>query len=66
MQKLVVDAIRKINGCESTAKDWNDKGKKYESKTGFPVVEVYHGGDHKYPDWAPALCVKFFQENKKP
>ena len=38
----------------------------YYDQRGNPVVTLIHPGTHKYPDEAPALIVKFFQEHRRP
>lgn len=65
-QRKIVEAIRKLNGCEADGKPWakgtNFVGTLYPSKDGAPVVSVMHPGTHKYPDNAPELIVRFLKE----
>jgi polyhydroxybutyrate depolymerase len=65
-QRKIVEAIRKLNGCEAEGKPWAKAGElvgaTYPSKDGAPVVWVVHPGTHKYPDHAPELIVRFFKE----
>jgi len=62
-QQRTMDVVRKINGGDTVAKPWAEKGKIHESKTGTPLATYIHPGGHEYPDAAPALIVKFFQEH---
>lgn len=68
-QKRTMDAVRKLNGCEDEGKPWDKNGAlvgtAYTSKGGTPFVSLIHPGDHKFPDEAPKLIVKFFQEHAK-
>jgi len=68
-QKLTMDALRKLNGCEAQGKEWassgNLKGTLYPSSKETPVVTLISPGDHKFPSEAPALIVKFFKEHAK-
>ena len=63
-QKATIDAVRKLDGCETEGKKWAKNATEYPSKTGTPVVAVIHPGTHAYPDEAPALIVKFFQQHQ--
>ncbi len=64
-QKRTIATVKKLNQCDDEGKDWAPKCKLYESKAHAPVVSYIHGGDHKYPDEANALIVKFFKEHEK-
>jgi polyhydroxybutyrate depolymerase len=68
-QKRVMDAVRRLNGCDTDGKPWAKAGTLvgtlYPSKTGAPFVSVIHPGTHKFPPEAPGLIVKFFNENAK-
>ncbi len=68
-QKLTMDALRKLNGCDSQGSEWASsgtlKGTLYSSSGGTPVVTLISPGDHKFPNEAPALIVKFFKEHAK-
>ena len=65
-QKLTMEAVRKLNGCASAGKPWDDHCTVYESKTGTPFVEFIHQGGHKFPDAGPRLIAKFFKEHPEP
>jgi len=62
-QKLVMDAVRRINGCDEQGTEWAKGCTLYKSSKGTPFVAFIHSGDHKYPEAAPPLIVRFFQEN---
>jgi polyhydroxybutyrate depolymerase len=64
-QKLTIEAVRKLNSCESTGKSWEKKGTEYPSKTGNPVVTFLHKGGHGFPDDAMPIIVKFFQAHSQ-
>ena len=66
-QQLAIVHLRKLNDCgEGTPWGTNKNCTLYSSKSGNPVVTLIHPGTHKYPDEAPALIVKFFQEHRRP
>jgi polyhydroxybutyrate depolymerase len=65
-QKIAMSAVRNINGCEETGKEWAKNCLEYPSSKGTPFVSFIHPGDHKYPEEAPALIVKFFKEHVRP
>ena len=65
-QKRVMAAVREINGCEETGKEWAKGCLQYASAKGTPFVSFIHPGDHKDPAEAPALIVKFFKEHVRP
>jgi len=66
-QQLTINAVRKINGCDETAKPWGKSGDlvgiQYPSKTGTPFVTLISPGAHPFPREAPALIVRFFKEH---
>jgi polyhydroxybutyrate depolymerase len=62
-QKLTMEALRKINGCDTTGEPWAKDCTLYPSKSGAPVVTFIHTGGHVVPASAPALIVKFFKEH---
>jgi polyhydroxybutyrate depolymerase len=62
-QKLTMETLRKINGCDATGETWAKDCTLYPSKTGTPVVTFIHSGGHVVPASAPALIVKFFKEH---
>lgn len=64
-QKRMIDALRKINGCDADGKSWEKSCTRYESKGGTPVVTFIHSGGHQFPPDVPPAVVKFFKENAK-
>ena len=62
-QKLMMESLQKINGCDPTGKPWAEDCTLYPSKNGAPVVTFIHPGGHVVPVSAPALIVKFFKEH---
>lgn len=60
-QKLTMEAIRKLNGCDTEGKPWATHCTLYPSRTGTPFVAFIHPGGHGLPAGAPALIVKFFK-----
>ena len=62
-QQLMMQAVRRLNGCAAEGKPWEKSGTFYESKTNTPVVTFIHPGGHELPKEAPALIAKFFKEH---
>lgn len=65
-QKLTMDLVRKINGCAATGQEWAKDCTLYPSPGGTPLVAFIHSGNHKYPEAAPPLVVRFFKEHVRP
>jgi polyhydroxybutyrate depolymerase len=65
-QQMMMDALRRINGCDATGGVWEGSGTIYPSKTGTPVVTLVHPGGHELSPEAPALIVKFFKQHPGP
>jgi polyhydroxybutyrate depolymerase len=64
-QQQTMNALRKLNEC-GEGKPWAKDCTLYESRLGAPVVTYIHPGTHKFPETAPALIVRFFQEHSQP
>ncbi len=64
-QKQTMQAVRRLNGCEETGKEWAKGCTLYPSATGTPFVAYVHPGGHTLPAEAPELIVKFFKEFPK-
>jgi polyhydroxybutyrate depolymerase len=62
-QKLMLETLRKINGCAPTGEAWASQCTLYPSTNGTPVVTFIHPGGHIVPPAAPALIVKFFKQH---
>jgi polyhydroxybutyrate depolymerase len=65
MQQRALAAVKALNGCEEPGKDWAKGCTLYPSSKEAPVVTFIHPGDHKYPEEASALIVKFFKEHAR-
>ena len=61
-QEQNMTVIRRTLAVEGEPSNWQKLGKKYQTASGAPWIEVIHDGDHKYPDFAGELTVSFFQE----
>lgn len=64
-QQRVMEAVRRVNQCESTGQPWAANCTLYPSPLGTPFVAYVHAGTHKFPEEAPALMVKFFQQHRR-
>jgi polyhydroxybutyrate depolymerase len=64
-QKATMDAIKKLNGCESEGKPWQKDGWLFESKTGTPLVTWIYPGGHAFPTDGAKLIATFFKEHAK-
>ncbi|MEY4613588.1 MAG: hypothetical protein RL179_1561 [Planctomycetota bacterium] len=65
-QQKTMDRVKKINGCDSTGKEWAKYCTLFSSSKNTPLVECIHPGTHQFPDIAPGLMVKFFQSHTRP
>jgi polyhydroxybutyrate depolymerase len=65
MQQRTLDRVKKLNGCPAEGEEWAKGARRYASKSGPPLVVYLHDEGHRYPAAAPALIVKFFQEQAK-
>ena len=59
----MIDAVRKVNGCEAASEPWQGTGTIYPSKGGTPLVTFIYPGAHAMDPAEPPLIVKFFQEH---
>ena len=64
-QKLMMDEVRKLNGCDTNGQPWGAKGTIYPSKSGTPFVTLIHPGGHELHPQAGAMIVKFFKEHSR-
>jgi polyhydroxybutyrate depolymerase len=62
-QQRMMEAVRKVDGCEATGTAWGDHATRYASKGGTPVVTYIHGGGHEFARDAVPLMVQFFKEH---
>ena len=66
-QEREVDALQKVNGCDTQGVPWADgQGTRYPSKGGTPLVTFFYGGGHAMAPEEPDLIVKFLQEHPAP
>jgi polyhydroxybutyrate depolymerase len=65
MQMRVVDAVKRINGCNAEGKPWAERSTIFESPGGTPVVTFIHPGGHEFPRDAAPLIVRFLKEHAK-
>ena len=65
-QQRMMEAVRKLDKCDSTGQPWDESCLIYPSKTGKPVVTFIHSGGHQFDRDAARLIVKFFQEYPAP
>jgi polyhydroxybutyrate depolymerase len=68
-QQNTMEAVRRLNGCQSAGRPWNQGSKVvatlYPSPTGTPFVSVIHPGGHTVPKPTGQLIVRFFKEQVK-
>ena len=62
-QRRMMNAVRRINGCEADGQEWEKFSTLYPSKLNTPVIEFIHPGGHEFPASAAPLIVKFFKEH---
>ena len=62
-QESMIDAVRKVNGCDAASEPWQVAGALYPSKGGTPLVTFIYPGGHAMEPAEPPLIVKFFQEH---
>jgi len=65
-QQRMIRALRSLNQC-SAGEPWEQEKDCtfYASKIGAPVVTLIHSGTHQFPERAPELIVKFFQQHAR-
>jgi polyhydroxybutyrate depolymerase len=68
-QRATMDAVRKLNGCDTVGRAWQKDvkppGVLYESKGGTPLVALVYPGGHEFPADAPKRIAAFFKEHAK-
>jgi polyhydroxybutyrate depolymerase len=60
-QEMMINSVRKINGCDPEGKPEGDRIIVYPSATGTPVETYIYDGGHTPPPEAWAEVVKFFK-----
>lgn len=61
-QEKAMQQVKQINGCSAEGTPWATDCTLYPSSKAAPFVAFIHAGDHKFPEQAPPLIVKFFKE----
>ena len=62
-QEQAMAKVKEINQCEPEGTPWAQDCTLFPSKVGAPFVAfILPGGTHKFPEQAPPLITKFFQE----
>ena len=64
-QKRMIEAMKKVNGCEEQGTEWAKNCTLYKSSKGAPVVAFLYPGGHDVPAEAPGLIAKFFKEHER-
>jgi polyhydroxybutyrate depolymerase len=62
-QKLMMEMVRRINGCTTIGELWGKQCTIYSSEGGTPLVTFIYPGGHEFNSAAPALIVKFFKQH---
>jgi polyhydroxybutyrate depolymerase len=62
-QGLMMQAVRRSNGCDAAGTAWGEHSTLYASKAGAPVVTYIYPGGHEFPREAVPQIVKFLKEH---
>lgn len=65
-QKKAIEVARHVDGVSDQGIACGVNCTFYSSAIGSPVMTVFHGGGHEYPEWTSELIVKFFKEHSLP
>lgn len=65
-QQHTLEAVKRVNGCTGTGRDWSGNATLFPSPGGTPLVIYLHDGGHRYPPAGPELIVRFFQAHPRP
>ncbi len=60
-QTVMIEAVKKINGCDPKGEPWETKATLFPSAKNAPTVTFVYPGGHEYHKDAPELIVKFFK-----
>ncbi|MEE4217483.1 MAG: prolyl oligopeptidase family serine peptidase [Xanthomonadales bacterium] len=63
-QEATLRAVCAINQCGEQGEKWGGYCESY-SENGIPLVACLHDSQHKYPDFAPKLTVRFFKQHQR-
>jgi len=61
-QQMMMNTVRKINGCAPTGEPWEKVCTLYPSAGGTPLVTYVHPGGHQLQPEEPRLIARFFRE----
>lgn len=64
-QKVMIGAVKRMNGCSDQGQEWADSATLYPSENGTPLVTVIHPGGHEFLASAPDLIARFFKSQKR-
>lgn len=62
-QKLTMEAVRKLDGCDANGEPWAKQCTFYPSTNSTPLVTFIYPGGHQFNADSPALIAKFFKEH---
>lgn len=65
-QTLMIQAVRKLNGCDNAGQKQSELATFYPSKSGTPVVTYIYPGGHQFPSEAVPQIVEFFKKHALP
>ncbi len=65
MQQRTLDRVKRLNSCNNMAERWAENCQIYSSKAGTSVIFCLHDEGHRYPEWIPAVIIRFFKEHSK-
>lgn len=65
-QKITIDRVLRLNGCDETGKPAGEFCTEYPSQSGTPLVTYIHPGGHEFPDGAAARITQFFKQHALP
>lgn len=63
-QQTTITAVRRLNGC-GKGEPWQEVCTLYPSPTGTPVITLITSQGHRFPQQAPPLIVRFFQQHSR-
>lgn len=63
-QRRILAGFLALNGCDREGEPWAQDCNLFTSPTGTPTIAFVHNGTHAFPDEAPPLIVRFFQEHQ--
>jgi polyhydroxybutyrate depolymerase len=64
-QRVAMDALKRLNRCETEGQQWAKFATLYPGPGGCSVTTLIHPGGHAMPPEVPALMVSFFKEHRK-